>query len=49
MGIGNSIAALAWAITPPFVGIILVFGFKLPMILAGLFFMLGIIAISKKQ
>jgi len=43
MGVGRSLAALAWAITPPLVGIILVFGFKPPLILAGLLFLLGAI------
>lgn len=42
MGVGNSMAALAWAIIPPLTGVILIFGFKLPLIVAGLFFVLGV-------
>ncbi|MDR1057630.1 MAG: MFS transporter [Coxiellaceae bacterium] len=43
MGIGNSLAALAWAITPPITGILLVFGFTLPLIIAGFLFLLGLL------
>lgn len=42
MGVGNSMASLAWAITPPLTGVILTFGFKLPLILAGFLFLLGV-------
>ncbi|MBU0744726.1 MAG: MFS transporter [Gammaproteobacteria bacterium] len=43
MGVGNSLAALAWAITPPIVGIILILGFSLPLFIAGVLFFLGTI------
>lgn len=42
MGIHNSLAALAWAITPPLAGLLLAFGFHLPLLIAGSCFFIGI-------
>ena len=43
MGVHNSLAALAWAITPPLAGLLLAWGFHLPLLIAGGCFFLGII------
>jgi MFS transporter, DHA1 family, tetracycline resistance protein len=43
MGISNSIAALSWAITPPVVGILLMFGFSVTFYLAAVSLLLGLI------
>jgi MFS transporter, DHA1 family, tetracycline resistance protein len=41
MGVGGSLAALAWAITPPLTGAILAFGFSLPLFIASALFLFG--------
>ncbi len=43
MGVGGSLAALAWAITPPIAGAILMFGFELPLFIAGTAFLSGLL------
>jgi len=43
MGISNSLAALSWAITPPLTGLLLAFGFHIPLAIAGILFLLGTI------
>jgi len=43
MGIGNSLAALSWTITPPLTGVLLIFGFSLPLLIAGGLFLLGLL------
>ncbi len=48
MGIGGSLAALAWAITPPITGAILMFGFGVPLFIAGLVFLFGTALFMKK-
>lgn len=49
MGISNSLASLTWTITPIIVGVLLTFGFGLPLVIAGLAFFVGLyIAISQK-
>lgn len=49
MGVNRSLAALSWAITPPVAGILIALGFHIPMIIAGILFLLGtIIAVSQK-
>lgn len=42
MGVGGSLTALAWAITPPITGAILMFGFGLPLFIACMVFLLGV-------
>ena len=49
MGIGGSLAALAWAITPPITGAILIFGFGVPLYIAGVVFSLGGIIILRSR
>lgn len=41
MGISSSLAALSWAVTPPLVGLLLTFGFHVPLAGAGILFLLG--------
>ncbi|CAL7959458.1 Major facilitator transporter [Gammaproteobacteria bacterium] len=41
MGISNSLAALSWAVTPPLAGLLLAFGFHIPLAIAGILFLLG--------
>lgn len=48
MGIGGSLAALAWAIIPPITGAILIFGFEVPLFIAGLVFLFGVVLFIKK-
>jgi len=48
MGVGNSLAALAWAVVPPVTGVLLVFSFNLPLVIAGGLFLLGtVMAVAK--
>jgi len=39
----SSLAALSWAVTPPLVGLLLAFGFHIPLAIAGVLFLLGAI------
>ena len=41
MGISGSLAALSWAVTPSLVGLLLAFGFHVPLSIAGILFLLG--------
>ena len=43
MGISSSLTALSWAVTPPLVGLLLAFGFHIPLSIAGILFLLGAI------
>jgi DHA1 family tetracycline resistance protein-like MFS transporter len=43
MGISTSLAALSWAITPSLAGLLLAFGSHLPLSIAGILFLLGMI------
>ena len=43
MGISTSLAAISWAVTPPLVGLLLAFGFHIPLSIAGILFLLGAI------
>lgn len=42
MGVGGSLASLAWAVTPVITGVILAFSFKLPLFMASFLFLLGV-------
>jgi MFS transporter, DHA1 family, tetracycline resistance protein len=43
MGISHGLGALSWAIAPPVVGIILAFSFHVPLFIAGLLFLSGMV------
>jgi len=43
MGVSSSLAALSWAVTPSLVGLLLAFGFHIPLAGAGILFSLGTI------
>ena len=43
MGISNSLTALSWAVTPPLTGLLLAFGFHIPLSIAAILFLLATI------